>query len=68
MTEAEIIEYWNYYNQSLGVNISLERYKEMLALNPTVQVVRMTMDLVSKDVREPNVVRNGIIKPIDDVI
>ena len=68
MSEAEIIEHWNHYNQSLGVNISLERYKEMLTLNPTVQVVWMTMDLVSKDVRKPNVVRNEIIKPIDDGI
>lgn len=68
MTESEIVEHWNHYNQSLGVNISLERYKEMLSLNPTVQVVRMTMDLVSKEVRDPEVVRKNIIKPISDVV
>ena len=62
MTEAEIIEHWNHYNQSLGVNISLERYKEMLTLNPTVQVVRMTMDLVSKDVYFPQRVKDTIEK------
>jgi hypothetical protein len=32
-------------------------------LNPTTQVVREAMDIVSKDVRAPKVVREGIIKP-----
>lgn len=31
--------------------------------NPTTQVVREAMKIVSKDVRAPKVVRDGIVKP-----
>ena len=33
-------------------------------MNPTTQIVREAMKIVSKDVRAPKCVRDGIVKPI----
>lgn len=55
--EETLRKNWLEYNQTNRLDISFERYVEMSKLNPTAQVIRHVMNLVSKDVYVPKVLR-----------